>query len=304
MWRHRWYLESTRKGMGSWFGHRMQAPITAFDPYVIISTYPLGSAGLSWLRSTRRLSMPVGAWIPAFCPHPSWLYRSLDITYVMHACSLRSRSRPSQACGSRSGRCRSGTHSPQRSRRPPGNGWASAPRGSSRRCVATLAFGRLDRAVTAVLAAGPDVQAVVVCGCNEGLRRELTARGEPPDRPRVLGWTDDMPSWMTAADIVIGMQAVLPGWRQWPAAVPWSCSTRSPGSAGPTPNLWRRPGRRGRPATGGRPGRAHRAGRRVSMPSFPVRAEDAVFLHAQTLTCPQHVGAVVMLNGPGVDLAA
>lgn len=40
------------------------------------------------------------------------------------------------------------------------------------------------------------------------------------------------------------------------------------------------------------------------MPSFPVRAEDAVFLHAQTMTCPQQVGAVVMLNGPGVDLAA
>jgi WS/DGAT/MGAT family acyltransferase len=39
------------------------------------------------------------------------------------------------------------------------------------------------------------------------------------------------------------------------------------------------------------------------MLSFPVRAEDAVFLHAQTATCPQQVGAVVMLNGPGVNLA-
>jgi diacylglycerol O-acyltransferase / wax synthase len=39
------------------------------------------------------------------------------------------------------------------------------------------------------------------------------------------------------------------------------------------------------------------------MVSFPVRAEDAVFLHAQTVRCPQQVGAVVMLNGPGVDLA-
>lgn len=28
--------------------------------------------------------MPAGAWIPAFCPHPSWLYRNLDITYVVH----------------------------------------------------------------------------------------------------------------------------------------------------------------------------------------------------------------------------
>jgi diacylglycerol O-acyltransferase / wax synthase len=39
------------------------------------------------------------------------------------------------------------------------------------------------------------------------------------------------------------------------------------------------------------------------MVSFPVRAEDAVFLHAQTVRGPQQVGAVVMLNGPGVDLA-
>ena len=74
MWRHRWYLESTRKGMGSWFGRRMQAPVSAFDPDVIISTYPLGSAGLSWLRSRGRLSMPAGAWIPAFCPHPIWAW--------------------------------------------------------------------------------------------------------------------------------------------------------------------------------------------------------------------------------------
>lgn len=37
--------------------------------------------------------------------------------------------------------------------------------------------------------------------------------------------------------------------------------------------------------------------------SYPVRAEDAVFLHAQTASCPQQVGAVVMLNGPSVDLA-
>jgi diacylglycerol O-acyltransferase / wax synthase len=41
----------------------------------------------------------------------------------------------------------------------------------------------------------------------------------------------------------------------------------------------------------------------VSVPSIPVRAEDAVFLHAQTASCPQQVGAVVMLNGPAVDLA-
>lgn len=135
MWRHRWYLESTRKGMGSWFGRRMQAPISAFDPDVIISTYPLGSAGLSWLRSRGRLRMPVGAWIPAFCPHPSWLYRNLDITYVMHPCSLEVavKAEPGMrvAVGALPVRDAFAPAEQAAAR----NGWASAPRGSSRRCV-------------------------------------------------------------------------------------------------------------------------------------------------------------------------
>ena len=40
------------------------------------------------------------------------------------------------------------------------------------------------------------------------------------------------------------------------------------------------------------------------MPTFPVRAEDALFLHVQTRQQPQQVGAVVMLNGPAPDLAS
>ena len=45
MWRHRWYLELTRRGMGARFGRRMRPRIRAFNPDMIISTYPLGSAG-------------------------------------------------------------------------------------------------------------------------------------------------------------------------------------------------------------------------------------------------------------------
>ena len=205
MWRHRWYLESTRCGMGSWFGRSMQAPIRAFHPDVIVSTYPLGSAGLSWLRRHRGLAVPVGAWIPAFCPHPSWLYRNLDLTFVMHprALDVAARAEPGlrvavgalpvrdvfTPAGRPAGRARLGLR--------PGGFVAVL-------CAGSLGLGRLERAVDGVLAAGPEVQAVVVCGRNEGLREELAARGEPPDRLRVLGWTDDMPGWMTAADVVIG----------------------------------------------------------------------------------------------------
>ncbi|HJY57601.1 MAG TPA: glycosyltransferase, partial [Streptosporangiaceae bacterium] len=71
-------------------------------------------------------------------------------------------------------------------------------------CAGSLGLGRVGQAVTAVLAAGPQVQAVAVCGRNEELREELAGRGAPPWRLSVLGWTDDMPGWMIAADVVVG----------------------------------------------------------------------------------------------------
>lgn len=46
-------------------------------------------------------------------------------------------------------------------------------------CAGSLGLGRVGRAVTGVLAAGPEVQAVAVCGRNEELREELAARPGP-----------------------------------------------------------------------------------------------------------------------------
>jgi UDP-N-acetylglucosamine:LPS N-acetylglucosamine transferase len=219
MWRHRWYLESTRRSMGSWFGRRMDPHIRAFRPDVIVSTYPLGSAGLSWLRAHGQLKVPAGAWIPAFCPHPSWLYPNLDMTYVMHprAAEVAARAEPGLrvAVGAL----------------PVRDAFAPADQAAARDrlglesgrfvatlCTGSLGFGRVDRAVTALLAAGPGIQAVVICGQNQRLRQELTARGEPPGRLRVLGWTDDMPGWMAASDVVLtnaggatGLEAVASG---------------------------------------------------------------------------------------------
>ena len=56
--------------------------------------------------------------------------------------------------------------------------------------------------MTALLAADPGAG-------DRGLRRnqallaQLRARGEAPARLRAVGWTDDMPGWMTAADLVV-----------------------------------------------------------------------------------------------------
>ena len=69
-------------------------------------------------------------------------------------------------------------------------------------CPGSLGFGRVDQAVTALLAAGPQMQVIAICGRNEALLEQLKARGEP-GRLRVVGWTDDMPGWMTASHVVV-----------------------------------------------------------------------------------------------------
>jgi diacylglycerol O-acyltransferase / wax synthase len=218
MWRHRWYLDATRRAIGSWCGRRLAPHIRSFGPDVIISTYPMGSAGLSWLRRHGRLGVPTGAWVPAFCPHPFWLYPNLDITYVMHpsAAAIAARAEPGLrvAVGAL----------------PVADAFAPADQAAARArlgvdpgrftvavCTGSFAFGGVSRAVGALLAAGPQVQVVVVCGRNERLRRRLSSRGEP-GRLVVLGWTGDMPGWMAASDVVVsnaggatGLEAVASG---------------------------------------------------------------------------------------------
>ena len=205
MWRHRWYLEAVRRGLGSWFGRRMGPRIRALRPDVVVSTYPLGSAGLSWLRRRGELAVPAGAWVPAFCPHPSWLYRDLDITFVMHpaAATAAARAEPGLRVAVGALPVRDAFALGDRAAARAGLG-IEAGRFTVALCTGSLAFGRVGRAVDALLAAGQDVQVIVVCGKNRRLREELAGRGEYPGRLRVLGWTGDMPGLMAASDVVVG----------------------------------------------------------------------------------------------------
>ena len=62
--------------------------------------------------------------------------------------------------------------------------------------------GRLAELVPRLAAALPDLQLVVVCGRNERLRRGLSGYGLPPT-VRVLGFVENMPELMHAADFVL-----------------------------------------------------------------------------------------------------
>jgi UDP-N-acetylglucosamine:LPS N-acetylglucosamine transferase len=203
IWKHRWYLASTRHLLGIWCGRRMARKIGAYQPDLIISTYPLGSAGLSWLRRRRGLNVPIGAWVSDFCPHPYWVYRDLDITYVMHREAVATAERAEPGA-----RVAVGCLPVQDAFQPGSQDAARARLGLDTAsfvvmlAVGSLGFGGIEHAVTAVLDADPGTVVVAACGRNERLRRRLETRTWPAGRVTVLGWTNDMPSWMNAADVI------------------------------------------------------------------------------------------------------
>ncbi|MGH3781888.1 MAG: WS/DGAT domain-containing protein [Pseudonocardiaceae bacterium] len=209
LWRYRWFAASSCRVVGVWSGIRLAPIIEEYRPDLVVSTYPLGTGGLDWIRRRGGLDVPVAAIISDFAPHPFWVYSEVDLHYVASQPSLRAmyRARPDArgAVGAL----------------PVVSAFHPADKITARRACGlpehglivlvscgSLGFGSMERAVAAGLVAGPDVCVVVACGRNEALRARLVARAKllapsPSQRLVALGWTSEMPALTAAADVVV-----------------------------------------------------------------------------------------------------
>ncbi|MDT7749467.1 MAG: hypothetical protein QOD96_3129 [Pseudonocardiales bacterium] len=207
LWRQPWFAETSGRLTGAWTGRALRPVVAEFLPDLVVSTYPLGTAGLDWLRRRGGLDLPVAAIVADFVPHPFRVYPEIDLHYVASEPGLRAMwlARPDTrgAVGA-----------------PPVVS-AFHPVGTEDRAAARAAFGlppdrpvvlislgpagsgSVRRAVRGALAADPGTCVVVACGRNEALRRRLVGGDEPTGRLVALGWTDRMPELISAADVVI-----------------------------------------------------------------------------------------------------
>jgi len=202
--RRRWFARSAKWVTSVWAGVRLAPVLDRLAPDLILSTYPLGSGGLAWLRRRGRLDVPVGAWISDFAPHPFWVYDALDLHVVMHpACvALALRAEPAA-------RVVPPAALPVPVAFAPGDaasaraslGLGSAPLTVLVSC-GVYGFGAVEQAVDVLLGDGR-VQVVAACGRNGRLQRHLERRPEAGGRLVVLGWTDAMPQLTRAADVVV-----------------------------------------------------------------------------------------------------
>lgn len=200
----RWFAAASKRVIGAWAGRRMEGAIETWAPDAIVSTYPMGTAGLAWLREHRGLRVPVGAWVSDFAPHPFWIFGAIDLTLVMHEVAVPAARRlvPDARVAV--------SAPPVRARFRP------LPREEARRALGlppdafvavitggSLGFGDVVSAAGIVLEAAPETVAIVVTGHNLGARRRLLREGDRGGRLHALGWVDDMPELYAAADVVI-----------------------------------------------------------------------------------------------------
>jgi UDP-N-acetylglucosamine:LPS N-acetylglucosamine transferase len=206
-----WYRVPWLCGVVAWLvtfvtRRRVLKWVDGFDPWVVVSTYPLSTLCLGRLRRTGRLQVPAVNFITDFGVHPLWVHPGVDLNLAIHA-------GPAEVAAYRTGRSSRFT-GPAVSDRfdphrlpPREEARARFGIGPTERAVLVVAgswgIGNVEATFSAIAADGRFLP-VVVCGRDEHLRQELSARAESAGCPAlVLGWTEDMPALMVACDALV-----------------------------------------------------------------------------------------------------
>ncbi|WP_020658535.1 MGDG synthase family glycosyltransferase [Amycolatopsis benzoatilytica] len=328
IWRIGWFAAASRRFVAAWCGRRLARPVEEFAPDLVLSTYPMGTAGLAWLRRHGRLDVPFGAWVSDFAPHPFWVYGAADLTMVMHEVAVAPalRASPSARVGVsappvravfRAGDQAAARHELEL---PPD---AFVPLVS----CGSLGFGEIESTVRELLSADETVVPIAICGRNEALAARLRALGSP--RLRVVGWTDRPEVYTLASDVVVtnagGATALeafacgRPVLMHRPIAAHGKANARLMAEAGLAVVSWREGSlaplvrellesperfkelveavvRHGETAMPLVTALEELVSGPRNPPTQRLRAEDALFAHVATAAVPQQVGAVLVFS--------
>ena len=192
---------AVRGAVGLLYARRLGRLVRGFEPDVVVSTYPLVTAALGRLRTGGYLRTPALAIIPDYGVHPLWVVPNLDLHLVASERSAR------LAADARGEAVPVRMPVAEGFRRPPSKEVARAALGIPEETFVALlvggvwGIGDLEGAAACALEAG--AYTVVVTGENAPLKRRLERRFAGDPSARILGWRDDMPALMAAADCLV-----------------------------------------------------------------------------------------------------
>lgn len=201
------------------FGRRLQRWAARYGATVVVSTYPLASVALGHMRRRRlrRFGIPVITFVTDFASHPLWVHKGVDLHLCVHPVTAAA---VEKATGSKA--VATGPMVAQAFR----EGLADKAEARSQLGIPADAevvlvvagswgVGKLESTFDTLAATGRFFP-VAACGKNERLRRRLSQR----PGGMAIGWTDQMPLLMAAADVVVQNAGGLTSMEAFAAGLP------------------------------------------------------------------------------------
>jgi processive 1,2-diacylglycerol beta-glucosyltransferase len=175
------------------------------DPDVIVSVYPNVTEVLGRLKRSGRVRVPVVAAITDLAAMHYWASRGVDVYLVTHPESIEE---VRTIVGAAPVHCVHGLTAPdfrvrrvQRAARRtldlPADGKVVLVSGGG------WGVGDVQGAVEEALAVAVVARVVCLCGRNETLQRQLRSRFAGDGHVRVEGFTEVMPEWLAAGDVLV-----------------------------------------------------------------------------------------------------
>jgi UDP-N-acetylglucosamine:LPS N-acetylglucosamine transferase len=187
--------------LDTWLTRRkLRRVIREFRPDAVVSVYPLASLVLGRMRKKKQLRVPVLTYLTDFAVHSLWVHRGVDrhlaVSEISAEAATSRGGRDAYARGPLvSERFREATHDRDTVR----SGLGLAPDDRAVLVVAgSWGVGDVVATVEAIGRSG-EFHPITICGRDEALRAELEERGFGT----VIGWTDQMPALMSAADALV-----------------------------------------------------------------------------------------------------
>jgi UDP-N-acetylglucosamine:LPS N-acetylglucosamine transferase len=187
--------------LDTWLTRRkLKRVIKEFRPDAVVSVYPLASLVLGRMRRKKQLRVPVLTYLTDFAVHSLWVHRGIDRHLAVSEISA-------EAAASRGGKD-ARAHGPLVSakfreaaydRDAVRTNLGLAPDDRAVLVVAgSWGVGDVVATVEAIGRSG-EFHPITVCGRDDHLRAELEQCGYGT----VIGWTDEMPALMSAADALV-----------------------------------------------------------------------------------------------------
>jgi processive 1,2-diacylglycerol beta-glucosyltransferase len=196
---------------------RLKHWMRAFPPDVVLSNNPLATLAIGRLRQRGKLRVPAVTFITDFGVHPLWVHRGIDLHLTVHQLAA------TEAAARSGGEARApGPLVGERFRSLlPDRRFARATLGLSdhERAVLVVAgswgVGEVEETARLLQRSGRFTP-VTVCGRDLRLRQRMEAQGLGV----VIGWTDDMPTLMSAADALVENAGGLTSMEAFAAGLP------------------------------------------------------------------------------------